>query len=266
MGLRRGERIMLAAFAGALLPPSERLPGARADAGADSGQAGIEVVEPLSSLLGRVAPRARLAVRVAIWLFELTTFPRRFSRLPIDRRTAHLEHIDRSRGGLRRELYLLLKTLATMAYARDARVQDAVGVSAGCERAGEPEPPPAPPLDATAMRPQASHESCDVVVVGSGAGGAAAARLLAEAGLSVIVVEEGQYHDASDYSTDPFEALQMLYRDGGLTFCEGRPAIPMPIGRCVGGTTSSRAGATTTESAGRRSWKENSTRSRATCA
>ena len=29
----------------------------------------------------------------------------------------------------------------------------------------------------------------------------------------------------------------VLYREVGLTFCEGRPAIPLPVGRCVGGTT-----------------------------
>ena len=80
-------------------------------------------------------------------------------------------------------------------------------------------------------------ERCDVVVVGSGAGGAAAARGLAERGLEVIVVEEGDYHDARDYDTDPLVALPMLYRDGGLTFAEGKPTIPVPVGRCVGGTT-----------------------------
>jgi choline dehydrogenase-like flavoprotein len=76
-----------------------------------------------------------------------------------------------------------------------------------------------------------------VAIVGSGAGGAAAARALAERGLDVIVLEEGDYHDAADYSSDPLHALPTLYRDGGLTFCEGAPAIPLPVGRCVGGTT-----------------------------
>jgi choline dehydrogenase-like flavoprotein len=80
-------------------------------------------------------------------------------------------------------------------------------------------------------------EHSDVVIVGSGAGGAAAARVLAEAGLDVIVVEEGPYRDASDYSDDPFRALATLYREGGLTVAEGRPPIPLPVGRCVGGTT-----------------------------
>jgi choline dehydrogenase-like flavoprotein len=80
-------------------------------------------------------------------------------------------------------------------------------------------------------------EDCDVVVVGSGAGGAAAARVLADAGLRVIVLEEGDYHDALTYSRDPIDALRALYRDGGLTACEGRPPIALPVGRCVGGTT-----------------------------
>jgi choline dehydrogenase-like flavoprotein len=55
--------------------------------------------------------------------------------------------------------------------------------------------------------------------------------------MSVIVLEEGAYFDASTYSRDPFEALPRLYRDAGLTVAEGRPAIPLPVGRCVGGTT-----------------------------
>ncbi len=76
-----------------------------------------------------------------------------------------------------------------------------------------------------------------MVVIGSGAGGAVAAAVLAEAGLDVIVLEAGQYLDRSSYPDDPLSAIQSLYRDNGLTVAEGRPAIPVPIGRAVGGTT-----------------------------
>jgi choline dehydrogenase-like flavoprotein len=229
--LRARERAILNAFAEALLPAGEGLPAAGRSAGA------VEVAGPVSRLLASVPARVRLTVRLALAAFELTTFPRSFSGLDVEQRAAHLDRVSVG-GGLQRELFLLLKTLVTLAYGRDARVQAAVGVVQRCELAAGHEPArPASPLDPAAMHAGAGIEQCDVVVVGSGAGGAAAARVVAEAGLSVIVVEEGDYHDRSSYSTDPLEALPMLYRDGGLTICEGRPAIPMPVGRCVGGTT-----------------------------
>jgi len=214
------------------VPPGGPLPGAEGDGG-------VAVAVPVSDLLARVGPRARGAVVLALRAFEWSSFPRRFSRLPLERRTAHLGRLEESTVGLRRDLALLVKTLACLGYARDPAVQRAVGATAGCrvKGGGPPPPPAAPALDPAAMEAPEDVERCDVVVVGSGAGGGAAARVLAEAGLSVIVVEEGAHHDARDYSADPLRGLPMLYRDAGLTFCEGRPAIPLPVGRCVGGTT-----------------------------
>jgi len=201
----------------------------------------VGVVEPVSALAGAAGPRARAAMRLALRAFEWSSFPRRFSRLPADRRAAHLARLEAGRGRLRRDLALLVKTLACLGWARDPAVQRAVGIvfEGGCALAGgaAPPTPAAPPLDRDALRAPDGVERCDVVVVGSGAGGAAVARVLAERGLDAIVLEEGDYHDASDYSSDPLSALPALYRDGGLTFCEGAPAIPLPVGRCVGGTT-----------------------------
>ena len=179
-----------------------------------------------------------MLVRTGLRACEWSTFPRRFSRLSRERRAARLAKLAAS-GRLRRDLALLLRTLSCIAYARDPGVQATLGVSSRCERANgaAPDPPPAPPLRPDALVPPDGVERCDVVVVGSGAGGAAAARALAERGLDVVVVEEGDYHDARDYDTDPLAALPMLYRDGGLTFAEGKPTIPVPVGRCVGGTT-----------------------------
>ena len=42
---------------------------------------------------------------------------------------------------------------------------------------------------------------------------------------------------ATSYPTDPLEGLPLLYRDGGMTIADGKPAIPVPVGRTVGGTT-----------------------------
>ena len=61
---------------------------------------------------------------------------------------------------------------------------------------------PAEPL-ATLRKPDDTANTADVVLVGSGAGGAVVAKELAEAGLSVIVIEAGRrYVPLADYLTD----------------------------------------------------------------
>jgi choline dehydrogenase-like flavoprotein len=78
---------------------------------------------------------------------------------------------------------------------------------------------------------------CDVVIVGSGAGGATAAAELAEAGLEVIVLEEGGYYQTSDFSADVSSGVRRLYRDGGATMALGAPPVMYQEGRAVGGST-----------------------------
>jgi choline dehydrogenase-like flavoprotein len=205
-----------------VLPPGGALPSASE----------VGVAEPVSGYLAGAPARVQLVVRLGLRALQLTAFPRRFSHMPLEKRSAHLAKLESSRLSFLRDLFLLFKTLTGVGYSRDLRVQQVIGVEACCVGT-----PSELKLDAEAMRAPADAERCDVVVVGSGAGGASVARVLSEAGMSVIVVEEGEYYDASTYSTDVFEALPRLYRDSGLTVAEGRPAIPLPVGRCVGGTT-----------------------------
>lgn len=81
----------------------------------------------------------------------------------------------------------------------------------------------------------------DVVIVGSGAGGAVVARVLAEAGQRVLVLEEGPYIPALTYgSFRPSESLRHAWRGGGLTVAFGlgnSPAINVTMGRVVGGSS-----------------------------
>ncbi|MGA9360361.1 MAG: GMC family oxidoreductase N-terminal domain-containing protein, partial [Mycobacterium sp.] len=78
----------------------------------------------------------------------------------------------------------------------------------------------------------------DVVVVGSGAGGAMAARTLARAGLDVVVLEEGRRWTVEKFrSTHPIDRYAGLYRGAGATVALGRPSVVLPVGRAVGGTT-----------------------------
>lgn len=83
---------------------------------------------------------------------------------------------------------------------------------------------------------------CDVVVIGTGAGGAVVGRELAEAGLAVVFVEEGRYFDRSQFTGRAFQMQQQLYRRGGSTFSVGNVAIPIPVGQTVGGSTTVNSG------------------------
>lgn len=77
----------------------------------------------------------------------------------------------------------------------------------------------------------------EVCVVGAGAGGAVVAAELAEGGADVVVLEEGHWHDPDGFTARPPEMLARLYRDAGQTLTLGNPAILLPLGRGLGGTT-----------------------------
>jgi choline dehydrogenase-like flavoprotein len=174
-------------------------------------------------------------VRLALRAFEWLPFPWRFSRLSLDARAEYMAKMEGSRFALYRDLLLLAKLLAMIGWARDERVRSAVGFEYSCAVAdGTPEPTPTSVGD---LEPRGDGEDCDVAIVGSGAGGAAAASLLAESGLDVLVLESGPYVDRTGYPSDPLEGLPLFYRDGGMTIATGKPAIPVPVGRTVGGTT-----------------------------
>jgi choline dehydrogenase-like flavoprotein len=82
-------------------------------------------------------------------------------------------------------------------------------------------------------------ERCDVVVVGSGAGGGVVAGELAQRGRKVILLEAGPHLTAADFvrweskaAHDFWWPLRMAMVDGGAG-----GVIPILGGRCVGGTT-----------------------------
>ncbi|HEX2360084.1 MAG TPA: GMC family oxidoreductase N-terminal domain-containing protein [Solirubrobacterales bacterium] len=204
-------------------------------AGLPAAEAEIPVAEPLASFLSKLPARRVALISWALRAFEWAPFPWRFSRLGLDARVEYLAKMERSRFGPYRELVLLAKLLSMIGWSRDPRAAAAIGYEARCAvREGTPAPA-AGPLGG--LRPRGDGEECDVAIVGSGAGGAVAASVLAEAGLDVLVLESGPYLDHHDYPTDTLEGLPLMYRDGGLTVAGGRPRIPIPVGRTVGGTT-----------------------------
>ncbi len=85
--------------------------------------------------------------------------------------------------------------------------------------------------------PHPVDEEAGVVIVGSGAAGATAARWLAAAGRSVVVIEEGAPPPLVADIPDARAALLALYRSGGASVALGGDALALVQGRCVGGTT-----------------------------
>ena len=92
------------------------------------------------------------------------------------------------------------------------------------------------------MRKSFDTVDTDVLVIGSGAGGAVTAATLARAGRSVLVLEEGPWVDPD--ALEPFSLPEMVakYRHGGSCAALGRPAIAYAEGRCVGGSTEINSG------------------------
>ncbi|HVR63817.1 MAG TPA: GMC family oxidoreductase [Polyangia bacterium] len=90
-------------------------------------------------------------------------------------------------------------------------------------------------FDARATTPDGVE--ADFVVVGSGAGGGAAARALARGGARVVVLEEGPRVATADLGSTALGTMATLFRNQGKQTAFGRATTPLLQARCVGGGT-----------------------------
>jgi long-chain-alcohol oxidase len=115
------------------------------------------------------------------------------------------------------------------------------GRSAVCDKLGYPGRPgvqkPNAPRPLHAIVPASDLDlSCDVCVIGSGAGGATAAAVLAKAGCEVIVLEAGGYYDDADFDGDALRGFERLYAESGNAATWDR-SVNLLAGECLGGGT-----------------------------
>lgn len=166
--------------------------------------------------LPRAADRAELdrllrALDSRLVNLLLSGTPIPFSRMSTARRERVLRGWATSRIPLRRKAFQALKRLTTVTHYTTPGVARAIGY---------PGPLGPPPNTAKPIRPLVitgrTLLDCDVVVVGSGAGGAVVAAELAAAGKDVIVLEKGGYRNEADFTHEEGEALQTMYDAGGL--------------------------------------------------
>ncbi len=90
-------------------------------------------------------------------------------------------------------------------------------------------------IDASRLDRDVTLEA-DVVIVGTGAGGGTAAEILANAGLQVVLLEEGPLKSSRDFRMRETEAYPHLYQDSAARKTKDK-AINILQGRCVGGGT-----------------------------
>ncbi len=161
-----------------------------------------------------------------------------FADLPLDAREAILRRWAASPVGLLRKSFQGLKRLTHVLFYSRPDVDGhnpnwpAVGYP-GAQWQTDPRPKPIRPLSIEA---DATLE-CDVVIVGSGAGGGVVAGELAQAGKRVIVLEKGDYFDESDFPAREYEAYQYLYENRGVLATQDIGVIVFAGSTLGGGTT-----------------------------
>jgi len=221
------------ALAAAILPAGRRLPaaGERALVAARALLGGADEATGPSLLLSGL-------VESLDWAAVLRTGSR-FSRLAPGRREELLrtwEHDPVARWPL-----FVLSSVLKLAHYDDPDVYAALGCT--YHRGG--------PAEAARwlqqVHPAASlgrdtHVECDVVVVGTGAGGAVVGKELAERGLAVVFVEEGDLHRRDAFNGRAADAHRRFYRGKGAIAALGNNVIPVFMGRMVGGSTAVNTG------------------------
>jgi choline dehydrogenase-like flavoprotein len=134
-----------------------------------------------------------------------------FTRMSPVERERCLRGWATSRLPLRRKAFQALKRLTTVTHYTTPGAARAIGY---------PGPLGPPPNQPKPIRPLAitadTTLDCDVVVVGSGAGGGVVAGELTRAGKAVIVLEKGGYRNEADFTHLEGDALRTMYDAGGL--------------------------------------------------
>ena len=81
-----------------------------------------------------------------------------------------------------------------------------------------------------------THRTADVVVIGTGAGGAVTAARLADAGYDVVMLEAGSYYTRSDFTEDEPSLNERLYAEGAMRTTDDL-SFALVQGQAVGGSS-----------------------------
>ncbi|BDH56249.1 GMC family oxidoreductase N-terminal domain-containing protein [Tsukamurella sp. PLM1] len=224
----------LLSIADTLVPGGDGVPGAR----------DIDLLASVSrTAQHKMLPRELRELKAFLDVWDTRGFgvvnrigPRRFSALPHARREEALLRWGTHPLAPVRAVFQGLRSLLIGSYYI---APDAIAARAAI---GYPEAPgPLPDAPEPSLRPitltaGGARLTADVVVVGSGAGGGTAAAVLAAAGLDVLVLERGGYHDDRDFGAGELDSLTTLYAGAPAVSAEGQFSSFMAGGTLGGGT------------------------------
>jgi choline dehydrogenase-like flavoprotein len=191
----------------------------------------------------RESERKQLVQLLGLWDTALLTALgggglRRFSRLSQEEREKVLLSWCDSRVPQRRAAFQALRKGALLFYwmlpQPDGSRNPAWDAIEYTGPLGENKGAPPKPLDPIEIDRDTDIE-CDVVIVGSGAGGGTTAGVLAAAGLDVVVLEAGDYYDDEDFDGSELTALTKMYT--GAPSASDDQSVGLLAGGCLGGGT-----------------------------
>jgi choline dehydrogenase-like flavoprotein len=207
--------------AAALLPP---------EAGGPEPERVATVARRMISRMPRASRIGLGAALLGLEGFSIARSGRTLGNASQEQREALLRQVGRLGGA---PLVDSIKSIVLLAHGSDTFAAEIAAVGSR-HRPSRPDPP----MTVMPAVEWPHSSSCDVVVIGSGAGGAFAARALARSGLDTVIVEEGERWTAERIrGSHPLDRFAGIYRDGGTTMALGNPPIALPLGRAVGGTT-----------------------------
>jgi len=171
-------------------------------------------------------------------LFSLLLGGRRvgFTQMPPEIRERALRRMESGRVPLLRQAFQALKRPALfLNYSASTNGSNPNWIDLGFD----------PKLATPSSRPKAIRTlnidphvelTADVVVVGSGAGGAVIAAELAASGCDVIVIEKGEYLDDADFTGDELDMTARLFLRRGFLATDDL-GVSFLAGSCLGGGT-----------------------------
>ncbi|HEU5370732.1 MAG TPA: GMC family oxidoreductase N-terminal domain-containing protein, partial [Ktedonobacterales bacterium] len=161
----------------------------------------------------------------------------RFRALNQEQRETLLRGWAASGMQMRRQAFGALKRAAVVTYYAAVGAEGTNPAWKALDYPGPFSPPPnvPKPIKPTEITSDTTLD-CDVVIIGSGAGGGVVAGELAAAGKAVIVLEMGGYFNESDFVHLEGSGYQKLYLGGGALTTKDQ-SVTLVAGSCLGGGT-----------------------------